>query len=111
MDNTKIAVSLENCKELRNTIINNPELPLVIFAGEDTWKGEHSYSFVEDVRVEIDELAKYGDYYVDREDYRERMYEDIGDEYNIDDDAALEKELDRRMEKVEFTKAIIIYAG
>lgn len=37
MNNTNLSVSLEDTIELRKLIIDNPDLPLIVFCGDDSW--------------------------------------------------------------------------
>lgn len=41
MNNTKLPVSLEDTTELRKLIIENPNLPLLIFCGEEANSGNY----------------------------------------------------------------------
>ena len=70
MNNTKIATSLDNTEKLRKIILENPDLPLVIFVGEEGWSGEYSYNLAEVSNIHIGELAFDGEYYVDKKDFK-----------------------------------------
>ena len=37
MNNTKLPVSLEDTTKLRKLIVDNPDLPLIVFCGDDCW--------------------------------------------------------------------------
>ena len=43
MNNTKLPVSLEDTIELRKLIIDNPDLPLIVFCGDDSWHDWYPY--------------------------------------------------------------------
>ena len=51
----KIETSLKDTKELRQLIIDNPYLPLVIFAGEDSWHDFEQIDSEEIVNMIIEE--------------------------------------------------------
>lgn len=53
MNNTKLPVSLEDTTELRKLIIDNPDLPLLIFCGPETNSGEFPYESNKDVGCDI----------------------------------------------------------
>ena len=74
--------SLKDTTILRNLILENPELPLIIFCGEGVWNGEHPYNQVDASKGEIEELTLYGDMWLNKEDY-EADYDavvDVADE-------------------------------
>ena len=109
-----IKTSLENTKELRQMIIDNPDLPLVIFAGEYAW-GDNGYGYeltqVNSVRIE--ELYCYCDYYCDEEEYTDSLRDDLGNEENYKDmlDDEFDKMIESIVENTKFTKCIVIYVG
>lgn len=53
MNNTSLPCLLNDTTELRNLILENPDLPLLIFAGEEAWNGEYSYESAENVRISV----------------------------------------------------------
>ena len=95
--------------ELRNMIINNPTLPLLVFASEDANGGDYSWTQA-NVRCNIDELALYNDEY---DDYEERLSNDLcdEDEYKELSDEDFEQMLAEKMDDVEFTKCIVMWVG
>lgn len=46
MNNTKLPVSLEDTTELRKLIVENPDLPLIVFCGENSWHNWYPYEKV-----------------------------------------------------------------
>ena len=36
--------SIKDTTILRNLILENPDLPVIFFCGEDSWDGEHQYT-------------------------------------------------------------------
>jgi hypothetical protein len=109
MNNTTIGTSLDDTNELRKTILENPDLPLVIFAGEESWSGEYSYNLVEVSSIHIDELAYDGEYYLDRDDFRDQLYDKHEDEFETDKE--LDDYVEKTMNETEFVKAIVVYVG
>ncbi|MGE9943046.1 hypothetical protein ACQRBH_15940 [Bariatricus sp. SGI.161] len=114
MNNTKIATSLDDTHGLRKLILDNPDLPLVIFAGEESWNGEYSYNLALIEKVAIKELAWYEDLYITKDDFRDKMYDEHADDFTIS--GVLMKEeldgyVDSIMRRTEFLKAIVVYVG
>lgn len=104
--------SLENCTELRKLIIENPELPLLIFWGEDVWDGEHQYTQGRCSEGEIKELTLYEDVWLDSEDYEEKLAEDLIDEFgDYLSDEEYDKMIAKKVAETEFIKAIVVYVG
>ncbi len=99
--------------ELRNMIIDNPTLPLLVFVNEDANGGDYSWTQAS-VRCNIDELALYNDeLWVDYDDYEERLTNDLCDEeeyINLSDEE-YEQMIKDKMDKVEFTKCIVMWVG
>ena len=56
MNNTNLNCSLNDTAVLRNLILENPELPLLIFCGEDSWHDEYPYEQADASSGEIKEL-------------------------------------------------------
>lgn len=113
MNNTTILTSLYDTKELKNLILSNPELPLIIFAGNEAYKGEYSYEMAEVTSVEIAELTLYKDYYMEKEDFKDQLIDDLSDEEEYKELSDIEyfKMIDEKVEEREFIKAIVIYVG
>lgn len=113
MNKTKLNCSLNDTTELRKLIIENPDLPLLIFCGEDSWHDEYPYEQADVKRVGIEELTLYNDYWLDKDDYEEKLADNLSDEEEYKD--LSEEEYDRMIkEKIagtEFVKAIVIYVG
>ena len=109
----KIDVSLKGTKELRQLIIDNPDLPLVIFAGEESWHDQYSYEMTYAHGVCIEELTSYKDYCLTKEDYEDMLTGDLADmeEYQDLSDDEFNKTIDGMVSKAEFTKCIVIYVG
>ena len=105
--------SLNNSEKLRNLIVKNPELPLLIFCGEDAWDGEHMYTQGTCSKGEITELTLYEDAWLDVEQYEEKLEDDLyyEDEYKNLSNEEFEKMIAEKVDKTEFVKAIVVYVG
>lgn len=110
--------SLYDCKELKQMIIENPELPLLIFCGEEAYSGNYAYESHPASKPYINELALYsnrytGEEWVDRDEYEDRLRDDMSDWQELENlsDEEFDKQVADRLSKVEFIKAIVIYVG
>ena len=116
-NDTELPVSLKDTSNLRQLIIDNPELPLIIFCGEESWDGEHSYSSANASNGSIKELTLYDDGYdsiwMEKEDCAERLSYELSDmeEYEDMTDEEYDKMIADKVAKAEFVKAIVIYIG
>ncbi|MCI8409312.1 MAG: hypothetical protein HFJ09_08605 [Lachnospiraceae bacterium] len=110
---SKIGTSLENTKELRELILNNPELPLLIFVGEEAYTGEFPCNMAEVNFVGIEELTVYKDFCIEKEEYKEQLIDDLGDveEYKELSDIEYSRMIDQKVEEAEYIKAIVMYVG
>ena len=74
MNSTKLPVSLEDTKELRKLIIENPDLPLLFFVGDDAYSDEgYQYSMAYASNGAIQELTLYNDLWMEKDDYAENL--------------------------------------
>ena len=105
--------SLKDVTALRNLILENPELPLLVFAGEYAWQGEYPYNQADCSRGQIEELTLYGDMWLDKDDYEEKLSNDLADEEEFKDlsDKEWDEMIKQRVEETEFVKAIVIWVG
>lgn len=113
MNNTKFNCSLNDTTILRNLILENPELPLLIFCGEEAWSGDWCYNQAYASDGKIESLTLYGDTWMDEDDYRDKLSEDLCEdpEYKDLPDEDYEKMLDKKVAETEFVTAIVIYVG
>ena len=113
MNTTKLNCSLNDTTELRKLIIENPDLPLLIFCGEDSWRDEYTYERADVRRAEIKELTLYNDYWLDKDDYEEELADNLSDEEEYKDLSEEEYEhmIKEKVTETEFVKAIVIYVG
>lgn len=114
MNNTKLPVSLEDTTELRKLIRGNPDLPLLFFVGDDAYVDDgYQYSMAYASNAEIQELTLYSDVWMDKDDYAEKIRDDLTfeEEYINMTDEEYDKMIDQKVNETEFVKAIVIYVG
>lgn len=114
MNNTKLPVSLKDTTELRKLIIENPDLPLLFFVGDDAYIDDgYQYSMAYASNAEIQELTLYSDVWMDEDDYAEKIRDDLTfeEEYINMTDEEYDKMIDQKVNETEFVKAIVIYVG
>lgn len=113
IDNSKFHCSLNDTSELRKLIIDNPDLPLIIFAGEESWQGSWSYNQADVHGVRIQELTLHGDMWLDRDEYEEKLADDLAnvEEYAELSDEEYNKMIERKVAETPFCKAIVFYVG
>jgi hypothetical protein len=105
--------SLKDTTELRKLILDNPDLPLVIFVDGDTNDGEYCYEQADVYNCSIQELALYKDVWYERDDFKEALSDDLCDreEYRDLSNEEYMKVIDDKVAEVEFVKAIVVYVG
>lgn len=109
MNNTKIFTSLDNTNELKKLIVENPDLPLLIFVGEEGYCGEYAYNAADAHGICIKEVTIHQDMYIEKSDFEDALFDTLGDEYETDEElAAAVKKI---MEEAEIVKAIVVYVG
>lgn len=113
INNDAFDCSLNNTSKLKELIVQNPELPLLIFCGEESWHDEWSYEMAYAREPSIQYLTLYDDMWVEEDDYRERLADDLCDEeeYVNLSDKEYDKMIDQKVAETEFCKAIVIYVG
>lgn len=114
MNNTKLPVSLEDTTELRKLIIENSDLPLLFFVGDDAYIDDgYQYSMAYASNAEIQELTLYSNVWMDKDDYAEKIRDDLTfeEEYINMTDEEYDKMIDQKVNETEFVKAIVIYVG
>lgn len=100
-------------KELRDLLIDNPELPLIIFCSDEVWTGEGDYSVAAVGKCEIMELTEYGNCLLDEDELEEHLRDDLAfeDEYENLSDKEFDEVIAKKVSEAEFTKAIVVYVG
>lgn len=111
MNNTSFECSMNDTTELRKLIIENPELPLLIFCGEDSWTDRWSYEQACVNSARIDELTLYGDVWLDKDDYEDRVRDDLCEDYADLSDEEYDKMIEKKVAETEFVRAIVVYVG
>ena len=115
----------DSTKELRQLIIDNPDLPLAIFATEDANGGEYYSVSTEVLWARITELALYEtklenqlfehweSLFLERDDYEDRLRDDLCDEeeYANLSDEEFDKVVEKKLSEIEFTKCIYVCVG
>ena len=107
-----------NSDELKKLILENPDLPIVVLAGEEASGYDFYWTYCSSVSFHIDEIlnCKYSDYddtvFTDRDRLREKIEDDLYDEYHDKSDEEYEAAINREVEKYEpyWQKVIAIYA-
>jgi len=105
--------SLNDTTILRKLIVENPELPLLIFCGEESWHDEYPYEQANASSGEIKELTMYKNYWLDKDDYEDTLSDDLCDkeEYKNMSDDEYNEMIQQKVAETEFIKAIVIYVG
>lgn len=114
INNDAFYLSLRDTSNLKNLILENPDLPLLIFCGEESWIGDYCYNSAPYAsKGQIKCLTLYNDRYVDEDDYRELLSDNLCDEeeYANLSDEEYDKMIDQKVAETEFCKAIVIYVG
>lgn len=113
MNKTNLNCSLNDTTILRNLILENPELPVLIFCGKDSWHDEYPYKQADASRWEIKELTLYNDYWLDEDNYEEELANNLSDEEEYKDlsDEEYDQMISQKVAETEFVKAIVIYVG
>lgn len=113
MNNTKLDCTLNDTATLRKLIMENPGLPLLIFCGEEAWSGEFPYEQAEAGRTEIKELTLYKDCWMKKDEYENRLSDDLCDkeEYDHLSEEEFNWMIKEKVAEAEFVKAIVIYVG
>lgn len=104
---------MNDTTNLRNLILENPDLPLLIFCGEESWHDEYPYEQADASGGEIKELALYNDLWLDKDDYEDKLSDDLCDkeEYRDLSDEEYNRMIRQKIAETEFVKAIVIYVG
>lgn len=110
----------KNSDELKKLIFENPDLPIVVLAGEEANSGDYcGWMYCSDISFCIDEIldCDFYDYddtvFTDRDRLEEKIEEDLYDEYCEKSDEEYNVAIKREVEKYEpyWKKVIAIYAN
>lgn len=113
INNDSFEFSLQDTTILRNLILENPNLPLLVFAGEEAWSGEYSYEQVDARTHGVQELTLYKNRWIDKDDYEEELRDDLSynEEYKKLSYEEYDKMINKIVEETEFCRAIVVYVG
>lgn len=104
--------------ELKKLILENPDLPIVVLAGEDAYNGDTYWMFCSSISFHIEEIldCDYVGYddcvFTDKDLLEEYIADQLYDEYCDKSEEEYEAAIKRKMEEFEpyWTKVIAIYA-
>lgn len=113
IDNTKFHLSLNDTSHLRQLILDNPDLPLLIFCGEESWCGNWAYSQADASNGAIKNLTLINDVWVEEEEYIDRLTDELAfsEEYKDISGEEFDRMIDQKVAATVFCKAIVIYVG
>lgn len=83
---------LHDTAELRKLIIENPDMPLMIFVGQDTYNDEYMYTACTSVKAKVgevldcDDQVTEGEIFCDRMEFEDKLRMYLEDEYDGDDE-------------------------
>lgn len=108
---------LNSTAELRKLIIENPDLPLVVFAGESANTSYYSLTLCYDVRAYIGEILNCENdvckerAFCDREEFEDALFGELEYEHPELNGDELDELLKRRIDEYEpyWEKCIILY--
>ena len=108
----------KNSDELQKLILENPDLPIVVLANEDSTSGDFCWTYCSSISFGIDESldCDYYDYddtvFVDRDRLEEHIGDMLYDEYCDKTDEEYEAAIKNKMAELEpyWKKVIAIYA-
>lgn len=104
--------------DLKKLILENPDLPIVVLAGEEASDGDHYWTFCSSISFHIEEILDC-DYldsrdciFTDRDNLESHIENELYDEYCDRSDEEYEKAIKDKMNELEpfWTKVIAIYA-
>lgn len=98
---------VKNSDELKKLIAENPDLPIVVLAGEEANDGYWGWMYCSNISFGIGEILDC-DYYdvddsvfVDRDRLKEKIADDVYDEHEYASDEECEEIIKRRLEELE----------
>lgn len=109
---------LHSCDELRQLLLEHPDLPLLVFASEDCNTGDYSYMSCSHAHAEIGEVLNCHQtvndemLYCDREEFEEDLRDGEWDDFDGDDNE-FDTFIEKKLEEYEpyWTPCIILYVG
>ena len=97
----------KNSDELKKLILENPDLPIVVLAGEDASSGYWGWTYCSSISFHIDEIldCDYYDYddvvFTDRDRLEEKISDDLYDDYYGRPDEEFEAAVKNKLEELE----------
>lgn len=108
-----IFMTQKDCTTLKKLIVENPEAPLLIFAGEEANSGEYQYESTNSGGTFLEEITMYGDQWLGKDDFKEVLRDDMAndEQYENLSDEEFDNEFAKIVAETAFVKAIVIYVG
>lgn len=110
-ESLKAECSIKDTAELKKLILENPDLPLLIFCGEESWNGDYAYSQAEAHGIDVKKLTLYNEMWMPEDEYRETLENDLADDYKKMTDSEYSAMIDEKVSQTAFIKAITVYVG
>lgn len=103
----------KDCTTLKKLIVENPEAPLLIFAGEEANSGEYQYESTNSGSAFLEEITMYGDQWLSKDDFEEVLRDDMAndEQYKYLSDEEFDNEVAKIVAETAFVRAIVIYVG
>ena len=103
----------KDCATLKKLIVENPEAPLLVFAGENAHCGYYRYESVPSGDAFLEEITMYGDQWLSKDDFEEVLGYDMENDKQYENlsDEELDNEVAKIVAETAFVKAIVIYVG
>lgn len=109
----------KNSDELKKLILENPDLPIVVLAGDDANSGYWGWTYCSSISFSICEIldCDFYDYddvvFTDRDRLEEKIEDDLYDDYFEKPDEEFEAAIKSKLEELEpyWKKVIAIYAS
>lgn len=108
-----IFMTQKDCTTLKKLIVENPEAPLLIFAGEEANSGEYQYESTDSGSAFLEEITMYGDQWLSKDDFEEVLRDDMAndEQYENLSDEEFDNEVAKIVAETAFVRAIVIYVG
>ena len=108
-------MNYELANKLRELILENPELPIVVFAGDEVNDGDYTYMTATNVTAEVGEVLDcevpgWDAVITDRNDLEEAVWDYYRDDFD-GNDSEWDEYFNKKLDEFEsfWVKAIIVY--
>lgn len=98
---------MDKINELKNAIINNPNLPIRFFVGEDSNCGDYQYEENYISNIVVDYVTLYDGQYLNKEQLDEKLYYDLCDDFESQED--LYQYIDALIANINFKNTIVVF--